>query len=72
MTPRFFLILAAVLGGAGVVFGAFGAHALEGMLANSELAPAESKPIRAIPLLLSTLRAAIARLFRRLFGSSNS
>jgi hypothetical protein len=37
--------------------------------AEPELAPVESAPIRAIPLLLSTLRAAIARLFRRLFGS---
>ena len=36
--------------------------------AASELAPAESTPIRAIPLLLSTLRAAIVRFFRRLFG----
>jgi hypothetical protein len=36
-----------------------------------ELAPAESAPIRAIPLLLSTLRAAIARFFRRLFGQPN-
>ena len=40
--------------------------------AASELAPAESTPIRAIPLLLSTLRAAIARFFRRLFGPPNA
>ena len=40
--------------------------------AASELAPAESTPIRAIPLLLSTLRAAIVRLFRRLFGRPNA
>ncbi len=37
-----------------------------------ELAPAESAPIRAIPLLLSTLRAAIVRFFRRLFGRPNA
>ena len=37
-----------------------------------ELAPAESAPIRAIPLLLSTLRAAIVSFFRRLFGRPNS
>ncbi len=36
--------------------------------ATSELAPAESTPIRALPLLLGTLRAAIVRFFRRLFG----
>jgi hypothetical protein len=35
-------------------------------------APAESTPIRAIPLLLSTLRAAIARFFRRLLGKPNA
>jgi carbon monoxide dehydrogenase subunit G len=34
----------------------------------AELAPAESTPIRAIPLLLSTLRTAIVRFFRRLLG----
>jgi carbon monoxide dehydrogenase subunit G len=38
----------------------------------SELAPAESTPIRAIPLLLSTLRAAIVSLLRRLFGPANA
>ena len=37
--------------------------------AAAELAPAESAPIRAIPLLLGTLRAAIVRFFRRLFGA---
>ena len=37
--------------------------------ATAELAPAESAPIRAIPLLLGTLRAAIVRFFRRLFGA---
>jgi len=37
-----------------------------------ELAPAESTPIRAIPLLLSTLRAAIVGFFRRLFGQPNA
>ena len=36
--------------------------------AEPELAPAESKPVRAIPLLMSTLWAAIVRLFRRWFG----
>ena len=40
--------------------------------AASELAPAESTPIRAIPLLLGTLRAAIVRFFRRLFGPPNA
>jgi carbon monoxide dehydrogenase subunit G len=37
-----------------------------------ELAPAESTPIRAVPLLLSTLRAAIVGFFRRLFGQPNA
>jgi carbon monoxide dehydrogenase subunit G len=40
--------------------------------AESELAPAESAPIRALPLLLSTLRAAIAGFFRRLFGQRDA
>jgi len=40
--------------------------------ATEQLAPAESAPIRAIPLLLATLRAAIARFFRRLFGRPNA
>jgi carbon monoxide dehydrogenase subunit G len=40
--------------------------------AASELAPTESTPIRAIPLLLSTLRAAIVGFFRRLFGAPNA
>jgi carbon monoxide dehydrogenase subunit G len=40
--------------------------------AASELTPAESTPIRAIPLLLSTLRAAIVRFFRRFFGPPKS
>jgi hypothetical protein len=39
--------------------------------AAAELAPVESTPIRAIPLLLSTLRTAIVRFFRRLFGRPN-
>jgi carbon monoxide dehydrogenase subunit G len=40
--------------------------------AAAELSPAESAPIRAIPLLLDTLWAAIVRFFRRLFGPPNA
>jgi hypothetical protein len=40
--------------------------------AEPQLAPVESTPIRAIPLLLSTLRAAIVGFFRRLFGQPNA
>jgi carbon monoxide dehydrogenase subunit G len=40
--------------------------------AASELAPADGTPIRAIPLLLATLRAAVVRFFRRLFGTPDA
>lgn len=42
MSPRNWLVIAAVLGGLSVALGAFGAHGLEGALERQQLQPEES------------------------------